>query len=124
MIATIFTTSISVAYTPEEQEKLCKKPKYTDFNLTEYAKPALTETQPESELIFKVSPWTDPSTIKLTAKKIPLSYAIESNSSFHKIKAKLPAEFNGEFVRINVSAKAVLGCHSESGWLIKVAEKN
>jgi len=45
------------------------------------------------------------------------------NSSFHKVKAKLPVEFNGQFVRISVSAKAMLGCHGEAGWLIKVAEK-
>ncbi|GAB6139639.1 hypothetical protein JCM14076_03680 [Methylosoma difficile] len=116
-------TTSAFAYTPEEQEKICKKPKFTDFNLTEYEKPALVEIEPESELFFKVSVWTDPSTLKMIAKGKPLPYTVESNSSFHKIKAKLPAELNGQFVRINVSAKAILGCHSEDGWLVKVAEK-
>jgi hypothetical protein len=116
-------TTLAFAYSPEEQEKMCKKPKFTDFNLTEYVKPELAEIAPESELLFKVSVWTDPSTIKLTAKKQPLPFTIESNSSFHKIKAKLPAELNGQFVRINVMAKAILGCHNEDGWLVKVAEK-
>lgn len=110
------------AYTPEEQEKVCKKPKFTDFNLTEYTAEQ-AETAPEAELMFKVPAWTDASTIKLTAKKLPLAFSVESNSSFHKVKAKLPVEFNGQFVRISVSAKAMLGCHGEAGWLIKVAEK-
>jgi hypothetical protein len=111
------------AYTPEELEKDCKKPHITDFNLTEYKAPANVEIPPESELIIKISAWADPSTIKLTAKKQPLPFTVESNSSFHKIKAKLPASLNGNFVRIEVSTKAILGCHNEAGWLVKVANK-
>jgi len=122
IIAGLLLATTASAYTPEEQEKMCKKPKFTDFNLTEYTTEQ-TETAPEAELMFKVPAWTDASTIKLTAKKLPLAFSVESNSSFHKIKAKLPPELTGQFVRINVSAKAMLGCHSEDGWLIKVAEK-
>jgi hypothetical protein len=48
---------------------------------------------------------------------------VESNSSFHKVKAKLPASLNGNFVRIEVSAKAVLRCGDKDGWLVKVADK-
>lgn len=111
------------AYSPETTEQDCKKPRFTDFNLTEYKVPELIETAPESEFYFKVSPWADPSTIKLTAKKQPLAFNLESNSSFHKVKAKLPANLTGKFVRIEVSAKAILGCDDQDGWLIKVAGK-
>ena len=67
--------------------------------------------------------WADPSTIKLTAKKQALPFTVESTSTFHKIKAKLPASLNGNYVRIDVSAKAVLGCDNKEGWLVKVADK-
>jgi hypothetical protein len=59
----------------------------------------------------------------LTAKNQNLDFTIESNSSFHRVKAKLPAAFNGQYVRINVTAKADLGCYDKQGWLVKVADK-
>jgi hypothetical protein len=121
-IAAVLFNGIAIAYTPEELEQDCKKPHITDFNLTEYKAPDNIEVAPESELVIKISAWADPSTIKLTAKKQALPFTVESNSSFHKVKAKLPATLNGDFVRIDVSVKAVLGCHNEDGWLIKVAK--
>ena len=122
-MAVVFFNGAAVAYSPEELEQVCKKPRFTDFNLTEYKAPDNIEIAPESEFIIKISVWADPSTIKLTAKKQPLAFTVESNSSFHKIKAKLPPSLNGNFVRIEVSAKAVLGCGDKDGWLVKVANK-
>ena len=122
-MAVVLFNGAAVAYSPEELEQVCKKPRFTDFNLTEYKAPDNIEIAPESEFIIKISVWADPSTIKLTAKKQPLAFTVESNSSFHKIKAKLPPSLNGNFVRIEVSAKAVLGCGDKDGWLVKVANK-
>jgi hypothetical protein len=121
--AVILFNGSAFAYSPDENEQTCKKPHFTDFNLTEYKAPKNIETPPESEFIIKISPWADPRAIKLSAKKQPLPFTVESNSSFHKVKAKLPASLNGSFVRIDVSAKALLGCADKTGWLIKVADK-
>ena len=122
-IAVVLFNGAAAAYSPEETEQVCKKPRFTDFNLTEYKAPDNIEIAPESEFIIKISAWADPSTIKLTAKKQPLAFTLESNTSFHKVKAKLPASLNGNFVRIEVSAKAVLRCGDKDGWLVKVADK-
>ena len=122
-IAVVLFNGAAAAYSPEELEQACKKPRFTDFNLTPYKASDNIEVAPESEFIIKISPWADPTTIKLTAKKQELPFTVESNSSFHKIKAKLPASLNGNFVRIDVSAKAVLGCDDKTGWLVKVANK-
>jgi hypothetical protein len=122
-IAVVLFNGQAAAYSPEELEQACKKPRFTDFNLTEYKAPDNIEIAPESEFIIKISAWVDPTTIKLTAKKQPLPFTVESTSTFHKIKAKLPAALNGNFVRIEVSAKAVLGCGDKEGWLVKVADK-
>ena len=122
-IAVVFFNGTATAYSPEELAQACKKPHFTDFNLTEYKAPDNIEIAPESEFIIKISAWADPSTIKLTAKKQALAFTVESNNSFHKVKAKLPASLNGNFVRIDVSAKAVLGCDNKDGWLVKVANK-
>lgn len=123
LIAAVLFAGQAVAYSPEELEQVCKKPHITDFNLTEYKAPDNIEIAPESEFIIKVSAWADPTTIKLTAKKQALPFTVESTSTFHKIKAKLPASLNGSFARIEVSVKAVLGCGDKEGWLVKVANK-
>lgn len=122
-IAAVFLNGAAFAYSPEMTEQDCKKPRFTDFNLSEYKAPENIEIAPESELSFKVSVWANPESITVTAKKQALPLTIESTTTFHKVKAKLPAAFNGGFVRINVSAKAVLGCDEQGGWLVKVAEK-
>ncbi|MEI7994997.1 MAG: hypothetical protein WCH01_08860 [Methylococcaceae bacterium] len=122
-IAVVLFNGPAAAYSPEELEQAWKKPRFTDFNLTEYKAPDNIEIAPESEFIIKISAWADPSTIKLTAKKQALPFTVESTSTFHKIKAKLPASLNGNYVRIDVSAKAVLGCDNKEGWLVKVADK-
>ena len=122
-IAVVLFNGQAAAYSPEELDQACKKPRFTDFNLTEYKAPDNIEIAPETELIIKVSAWADPSTIKLTVKKQDLPFTLENTSTFHKIKAKLPATLNGNFVRIDVSAKAVLGCDNKTGWLVKVADK-
>ena len=115
-------TGVASAYSPEELAKACKKPKFTDFNLSEYQAPSNIETAPEAEFFIKISAWVDPTTIQLKAKKQPLAFTVESTSTFHRIKAKWPAAFNGEYVRIDVTAKSVLGCDDKTGWLIKVAK--
>lgn len=122
IVAALFTGTAS-AYDPGMTEEICKKPQFRDFNLPVYKEPEKTEVPPESTLSFMVSPWAKPDTIQLTAKNQNLEFTVESNSSFHRVKAKLPAAFNGQYVRINVTAKAELGCYDKNGWLIKVADK-
>ncbi len=122
-IAAVLFTGTVFAYDPGKTDEICKKPQFRDFNLPIYQEPEKTEVPPESTLSFMVSPWAKADTIKLTAKNQNLEYTVESNSSFHRIKAKLPAAFNGQYVRINVTAKADLGCYDKNGWLIKVADK-
>jgi hypothetical protein len=123
LVAVVLFNGVASAYSPEEAEKECKKPRFTDFNLTEYKADNVVEVAPESEFIVKISPWVEPSTIALTVKKAPVPFSIETNTSFHKIKAKLPAALTGQFARINVYAKAISGCDNQEGWLVKIAEK-
>ncbi|MDO9049621.1 MAG: hypothetical protein Q7U66_18035 [Methylobacter sp.] len=122
-IAAALFTGTASAYDPGSTEDICKKPQFRDFNLPVYKEPEKTEVPPESTFSFLISPWAKPDTIKLTAKNQNLEFTVESNSSFHRVKGKLPAAFNGQYVRINVTAKADLGCYDKNGWLIKVADK-
>lgn len=123
VIATVLFNGTAFAYGSGPTEEVCKKPKFDNFNLAEYKAPEKKEVAPESELTFIVSPWVDPATIKLMAKKQSLDFTVETTPSFHRVRAKLPATLNGQFVRIDTSAKAVLGCDDQDGWLIKIADK-
>jgi len=123
LIAAALLTGTASAYEPGKTEEICKKPQFREFNLPVYKEPEKTEVPPESTLSFMVSPWAKPDTIKLTAKNQNLEYTVESNTSFHRVKAKLPAALNGQFVRINARATAELGCYDQTGWLIKIADK-
>ncbi len=124
LIAAVLSNGAAFAYSSAgETEEVCKKPKFMNFSLPVYKVPEKAEVAPESEFTFMISAWSDPKTLKLTAKNQNLPFSVETTSSFHRIKAKLPAAFNGSFARINASVKAVLGCDDQMGWLVKVAEK-
>lgn len=123
LAAAVLFTGTVFAYEVGKTDEICIKPQFRDFNLPVYKEPEKTEVPPESTLSFMLSPWADPETIKLTAKNQNLEFTVESNSSFHRVKAKLPAAFNGQYVRINARATAILGCSDQFGWLIKVADK-
>ena len=110
------------AYTDDNSEEICIKPKFRGFNLPTYHAEDKMEVPPEAELSFTLSGWTDPKSIVVTAKKQPLTLTIEDKMSFFRVKTKLPASLNGKFVRVNASAAAVLGCRSRTGWLLKVAD--
>ena len=123
----LFSSSCaSFAYSAGEVDEICKKPKIHEFSLPVYQEPEKIEVAPESDLSFSLSAWTNPDLIKLTIKDEPLEFTRESNSTLHKIHAKIPAKFNGQFARINITATAILGCYTKEGFLIKVAnnEKN
>ena len=126
--ATLIVALLSVnvgasAYSAGDVDEVCKKPQVREFTLPTYQEPEKIEVAVESEFSFKLSEWTDPATIKLTMKDQSVPFAVESNSSFHKITAKIPEDFTGKFVRINLFSKAILGCYDQEGWLIKVANK-
>lgn len=122
-IAIGFLSGSALAYEDERLEETCKKPKFHDFSLPIYQEPEKIEVAPESAFEFKISVWSNPDTIKLTARKEKIPFTVESNSSFHRVKAKLPADLNGKFARINAYVKAVLGCDEQAGWLVKIADK-
>jgi hypothetical protein len=121
-LAALMLADSAVAYTDKEPEEICKDPKFKGFNLPIYNAAEKKEVPPEAELSFTVSGWTNPETLVVTAKNQPLELSIENKNIFYRIKAKLPPSLNGKFVRINASARAVLGCKGEDGWLLKVAD--
>ena len=100
-LVAVLASGTELAYEEETQKEYCKKPKYYDFSLPLYKEPEKIEVPPESEFEFKLSVWSDPEGIKLTARNENLPFTVESNSSFHLVKSKLLPGFTGKFVRIS-----------------------
>ena len=122
-VATIILllTHSAIAATEEDEKKVCKLPKILDFTLPLYALPEKLEVEPESEYSFRVSGDVVVDKIKVDAKEKPLKIETKSNTSFVLVKGKLPAEFTGKYVRLDVTAGTDLnGCRAKAGWLIKV----
>jgi hypothetical protein len=110
-------------YDDDKEKEKCRNPKIQEFTLPVYEAPENKEVAPEAEFSFVVSGWANPKKIKLSAKEIDIPFTVKSTDTFHKVNAKLPAEFTGKFIRMNARIPAVLGCYSTIGWLIKVADK-
>lgn len=100
----------------------CRDPKFKTFSPPERVKKEpIPEVDPESEISFTVSGNASPESIRVTAKKQKLEAKILDKMSFYQVSAKLPAAFNGKFVRINMWATDKDGkCTGKDGWLIKV----
>jgi len=111
------------AYGDDKDKEVCRHPKVQELTLSEYQPPENKEVAAESEFSFIVSGWADTKKIKIDGKGIPVPFTVENRDTFHKVKAKLPPDFNGKFVRLNARIPAVLGCYTTIGWLIKVADK-
>ena len=117
LIATLMLTGNVLAVTPdEEDEKVCKKPKFRDAN------PAhLAEVKPESVISFHISRGADPHSVTAEARGEKMSVEVQNKMTFLLATAKLPATVNEGFARIHVTAKAQDGgCLGQDGWLLKI----
>ncbi|MEY4768941.1 MAG: hypothetical protein RL637_1580 [Pseudomonadota bacterium] len=109
------------AYEAGLVEETCRKAKFTNFSLPEYHAKQQREVPAQSSFSLVISPWIDPNSVKLFAKRKPLAFTLLNKNSFYVLTSQLPAAYNGQFVRLDIQVKALLGCKSQDGWLIKVA---
>ncbi len=108
----------SFGYGSEDDEKDCKKPKFRTFEPEH-----LSEVLPETEISFHVSNWAEPTTIKATARKIPMEVTVVDKMNFFVATAKLPSSISGKYARIHIEARAKEGgCLGQDGWLLKVKD--
>jgi hypothetical protein len=123
VLTTLLFTHYALAYEDSLGEQACKKPRFHSFSLPEYKNPEKLEVPANADFSFTTSNWLDPATLKLRIKNKSLMFTIEDKKSFFLVTGKIPAEYTGQFVRIDVIANALLGCKGLDGWLIKVANK-
>jgi hypothetical protein len=121
--AALLLTANVQAYNAGVVDEVCKKPKFTSFSLPEFSATNKVEVAPESAFSLMISNNVDPTTLKVSAKKKALPVTVTDKNSFFLVTGKIPAEYTGQFVRIDVQVTARLGCKGLDGWLVKVAAK-
>lgn len=121
LLAVTLCSVEAFAYQDDKEKEICRHPKVQEFTLPEYSRTEKKEAPAETDFSFVISGWSDPKKIKLFAKDQAIPFTVQSNETFHKVKAKLPPALTGKIVRINARIPAVLGCYTTIGWLVKVA---
>lgn len=95
----------------------CKKPEFSAM------KPVhLAEVAPRTTIFFKASARTDPASLSITAKKVPVKVSITKNNNSYSVAGKLPASLRATFARIVIKAKSPSGCRGKASWLVKITE--
>ena len=97
------------------QEKICKKPKFSQFT-----PPHLTAVAAQSELSFLASALTNPESIEVSIKKQAVEVSISKKNNGYSVSGKLPASLQGAFARVNIKATGTNNCKGNDGWLLKI----
>jgi len=111
-----FATNVS-AYGSSSSKKACTKPKFTEFT-----PPHLSVVGTQSEFSFLASSLTDPTTLKVDAKKQPVKVIINKSNKGYSVTGKLPATLQSTYARINIEATGTNKCQAKDGWLLKIED--
>lgn len=97
----------------------CIKP-----HLSKFIPAHLATVIPEAEFSFIALNVNKPEQISVMVKNIPVEITTEYKAPFYLVKGKLPATLSNTFARINIKVIAKSShCEAETGWLVKIAEK-
>lgn len=99
----------------KSSKKACTEPKFSEFQPVH-----LAEAAPGSEISFNASALTNPSTIKVDVKSIPIDVDVEKLNNGYTIKGKLPASLQNTYARVTINAKGTNKCKGQGGWLLKI----
>jgi hypothetical protein len=122
LFSTLITTHNAFAFNGKPLTEECQTPRFDKFSLPVYKAPQRLEVPPEAEFSFTLSSKIAPETVRILMRKETIPHTTQSNTSFHRITAKIPAKYTGKFIRINVFATAKLECTGKDGWLVKVSK--
>ncbi len=116
LISVIVNSSFVFAYGGGgKSQKKCTKPTFSEFT------PAhLAETESGAEFSFEASSLTNPESIKVSVKKIPVEINVETMAPGYLIKGRLPESLSSTFARIIIDAKGTNRCAVNDGWLVKI----
>lgn len=117
LILSIFSSVVLAYGSSSSSKKACTKPRFTQFT------PApSTVVQPKSEFSLLASASTNPKTIKVNIKKLPVDVVIDKVNKGYSVKGTLPESLKGTFARVNIRATGTNKCKVSDGWLLQIGE--
>ena len=88
--------------------------------MSQFTPAHLAVVAPQSEFSFKVSALTNPDSIQVNVKKLPVSVTIKQEGNAYLITGTLPATLQDTYARVNINATGTNGCEVKDGWLLKI----
>ncbi len=117
ILALMLATGNVWAYGSSSSTKSCTKPKFSEFSPVNNA-----EVAAKSAFSFLASAGTNPDSINVTVKDLPVAVTITAKNKSFEVTGKLPDSLKGTFARISISADGPNKCKGSDGWLVKIAE--
>lgn len=105
------------AYGSSSSKKACEKPKFSHFS-----PPDKSTTASRSEFTFNASANTQPDSIKVEIKEIPVKIQVSQNNPGYHVKGSLPESLVNTYARIAINAETVKGCKGSDGWLVNIVD--
>ncbi|NOQ13938.1 MAG: hypothetical protein GQ583_05580 [Methyloprofundus sp.] len=116
-ILTVFSINASAygSSSSSSSKKACNKPKINQFS-----PPHLAVVAAQSEFSFVASALTNPKTIEVSVKKLPVEVTINKINNSYSVTGKLPASLQGTYARVDIKAKGTNNCKVNDGWLLNI----
>ncbi len=112
---TVFSANASAYGSSSSSKKACNQPKMSQFT------PAhLAVVAPQSEFSFQTSASTNPESIKVNVKDLPVEVAIKAENTGYLVTGKLPAALQDTYARVSINATGTNNCKGSDGWLLKI----
>ncbi|MCF7971452.1 MAG: hypothetical protein K9L22_09855 [Methylococcaceae bacterium] len=112
---TVFSANASAYGSSSSNKQACKKPKMSQFTPAK-----LTVVAPQSAFSFQTSALTNPESIKVNVKDLPVEVDIKAENNGYLVTGNLPAALQDTYARINISATGTNQCKGSDGWLLKI----
>jgi len=120
-IFTAYSANVLAGYgssSSGNSKKACKPPK-----LIQYTPVHLSVVPSNSDFSIEVSSLTNPKSIEVTIKKLPVEVAITESKKGYLITGKLPESIKDTFARVEVRATGTNRCKLSEGWLLNIKDE-
>jgi len=112
-----YSANVSAGYGggSSSSKKACKPPK-----IIQYTPAHLSVVSSNSDFSIEVSNLTDPKSVEVTIKKLPIEVAITESKRGYLVSGKLPESLKDTFARVEVRATGTNKCKLSEGWLLNI----
>jgi len=118
ILTLIIATSNAWSYgSTSSTKQACNKPKFSEFIPANNA-----EVSAKSAFSFVASANTNPESISVTVKNLPVTVTVTPKNQGFQVTGTLPETLKGIVARISIAADGPNQCKGSDGWLVKIIQ--